>query len=128
MRLLLDTHTALWLVNEHEKLSSKVTSMLMDEAHELYISIISAWEIAIKASIGKLSEFAGGSKAFLAQIDDMPISILTVTPKHIEIVETLPFHHRDPFDRLIIGTANAENMTILTADENIQRYEVNWVW
>jgi len=91
MRLLLDTHTALWLINEYEKLSSKAASMLMDEGHELYISIISAWEIAIKASIGKLSEFHGGAKAFLAQIDGMPINTLTVMPEHIEVEVNLYF-------------------------------------
>ena len=128
MKLLLDTHAALWLINEYEKLSSKVASMLTDEANELYISIISAWEIAIKASIGKLSEFDGGSKAFLAQIDNMPINIITVLPEHIGIVETLPFHHRDPFDRLIIATAKAESMAILTSDENIQKYDVSCIW
>jgi len=128
MKLLLDTHTALWWVNEHEKLSSKAGAMLLDDAHTLYISIVSAWEIAIKVSLGKLNEFDGGVKAFLAKTEDMPVFLLTVLPRHVEIVETLPLIHRDPFDRLLVATAKAEGMTILTADENIHQYDVPFVW
>jgi PIN domain nuclease of toxin-antitoxin system len=128
MRYLLDTHTALWFVNEHEKLSPETKEILLDDTRAFYISVASAWEIAIKASIGKLTEFKGGVKVFLAKIEYSPINILTVTPEHIEIVETLPFHHRDPFDRLLISTAFAENLTIITADENIQKYDVKWIW
>ncbi|MCL2775644.1 MAG: type II toxin-antitoxin system VapC family toxin [Oscillospiraceae bacterium] len=128
MKLLLDTHTALWWVNEYEKLSPKVRSMLLNDAHTLYISIVSAWEIAVKVSIGKMSELNGGVKTFLRKVEDIPISMLSVMPRHVEIVETLPFIHRDPIDRLIVATAKAENMTILTADENIHKYDVSSVW
>ena len=128
MKLLLDTHTALWLTNEYEKLSPKAKSMLDDEENALYLSIASAWEIAIKTSIGKLNIYVGGVKAFLAKMEELPISIFPITPRHLECVETLPLIHRDPFDRLLVATAKAEGMTILTADENIQRYEVPSVW
>lgn len=128
MNLLLDTHTALWLINEYEKLSLKVRDMLMDDANTLYISITSTWEIAIKSSIGKLSELNGGVSAFLTQINEMPISILPVMPRHVEMVETLPLIHRDSFDRLLIATAKTENMTILTNDENIHEYDVSSIW
>ena len=128
MKLLLDTHTALWWVNEHEKLSAKARAMLLDDAHELFISIVSAWEIAIKVSLGKLHEFDGGVKTFLAKTEEMPIDLLTVMPRHVEMVETLPLIHRDPFDRLLVATAKAEGMTLLTADENIHQYDVPFVW
>ena len=128
MKLLLDTHTALWLVNEHEKLSSKAKALLLNEAHELYISIASAWEIAIKASLGKLPEFQGGVGIFLANINNLPIILFPIMSRHLEMVENLPFIHRDPFDRLLIATAKAEDMTILTADENIHKYDVPFVW
>ena len=128
MKLLLDTHTALWLMNEHEKLSPTAKMMLLNGEHTLYVSIVSAWEIAIKASLGKLYEFNGSVKTFLAKIEDMPIILLPVTPRHVEMVETLPLIHRDPFDRLLVATAKVEGMAILTADENIHQYDVSSIW
>jgi PIN domain nuclease of toxin-antitoxin system len=124
MKLLLDTHTALWWVNEHEKLSPEAKAILLNETYLLYISIASAWEISIKASLGKLLKFTGGVSAFLMQVADMPVCLFPILPRHIEIVENLPFIHRDPFDRLLVATAKADGMTILTADENIHKYDV----
>ena len=95
----------------------------MDGANTLHISIVTAWEIAIKASVGKLHEFNGGVKIFFAKIEEMPVFSLSILPRHLEMVETLPFIHRAPFDRLLVATAKAEAMTILTADENIHQYE-----
>ena len=128
MKLLLDTHTALWWVNEYEKLSSEAKALLLNDAHTLYISIVSAWEIAIKISLRKLPGLNGGVRMFLEKMEDMPICLLAVTPRQIEMVETLPFIHRDPFDRMLVATAKAEGMTILTADENIRKYDVPSVW
>jgi len=128
MKLLLDTHTALWWVNEYEKLSSSVRNILMDDANELYISVTSLWEIAIKVSIGKMNGLTGGISAFNTVLKRMPVSILPVMQRHIVIVETLPFIHRDPFDRLLVATAKSEDMAIVTADENIHKYDVRYVW
>ena len=128
MRLLLDTHTAIWWINGHERLSSKAKAMLKDYANERYVSIVSAWEIAIKISRGKLPEFMGGSKAFLMRLTDIQVTLLPILPRHLEILETLPFFHRDPFDRLLVATAKADGMTLLTADENIHKYGVRCVW
>ena len=128
MKYLLDTHAALWFVNEHERLSLEARKILLDETHSFYISIASAWEVAIKASIGKMTEFKGGVKAFLTKIENSPISVLPITPNHIYTVEALPFIHRDPFDRLLIASAKIDGLIIITADENIQKYDVKWVW
>ena len=128
MKYLLDTHTALWFVNEHEKLPLETKKILLDDTHLFYIIIASVWEIAIKASIGKLTEFKDGVKAFLAKVEDSPISILPITPCHIETVEALPFIHRDPFDRLLISTALCEDLIIITIDENIEKYDIRWIW
>jgi len=122
MKIILDTHVALWMFNDCEKLSVKAEGLLMDEGNELYISLISAWEIAIKTSIGKLSEFEGGVKSFLDKLDETPIDIIPILPCHIELVESLPMIHRDPFDRLLIAAAVKEKAVILTADENIHKY------
>jgi len=128
MKLLLDTHTALWCVNKHEKLSPEAKALLLDDSHMLHVSIVSAWEVAIKISLGKLPGFNDGVGAFLAKLENMPVYMLPVTPRHIEVVETLPFLHRDPFDRMLIAAAKAEGMTILTADENIHKYDVPSMW
>ena len=128
MKLLIDTHIALWLFNEHENLSPTAKCYLRNEENLLNISIVSAWEIAIKHSLGKLTKFPGGVKRFLFAINKNPIRIITVLPEHVERVEELPYIHRDPFDRLIIATALCEDMAILTADENIRKYDVNCVW
>jgi len=128
LKLLIDTHAALWLFNEHENLPASVKEHLLNEANELYISIASAWEIAIKHSLGKLLEFNGGVKRFLLAVRDYPIELITVLPQHVEKVEELPYIHRDPFDRIIIATAMCENMSIITSDENIRCYNVKCVW
>ena len=128
MKILLDTHTALWWVNEYEKLSPEARKILLNDKNTLYISIISVWEIAIKVSIGKLQEFNGGVRLFLSEIENMPVNIIHILPSHVEKVEMLPFVHRDPFDRLLVAVANVEGMTILTADENIHKYDAKSVW
>ena len=128
MKLLLDTHTALWWVNEHEKLSPSARNMLLNDANVLYISVTSLWEIAIKISIGKMHGLRGGTGTFIAKLNQMPVSQLPVMQRHNEIVETLPFIHRDPFDRLLVATAKVEDMTIVTVDENIHKYDVRHVW
>ena len=128
MKLLLDTHIILWWMNEHEKLSPDAKAMLLNDAHSLHISMVSAWEVAVKRSLGKLSGFDGGVRTFFLKLEDMPVSLLSLTQHHVEIVETLPFIHRDPFDRLLVATAKAEGMTILTADVNIHHYGVPFVW
>ena len=128
MKLLLDTHVAIWLSSKPEKLPPKVKALLLDDVNTLYISIVSAWEVAIKASLGKLPDFDGGTKTFLAEMEDNPVVFLPVEKRHVAMVEILPFHHRDPFDRLLIATALAENLTIITADENIHKYNMSWTW
>jgi PIN domain nuclease of toxin-antitoxin system len=128
VKLLLDTHTALWLFNEHEKLTGKAKALILDESNELYISIVSTWEIAIKTSLGKLKDFSGGVKSFLFAVNQHPIDLLAIMPGHLELVETLPFIHRDPFDRLLVATAKVGGMAIVTADDNIHKYDVSSVW
>ena len=127
MKYLLDTHTALWALENKIKLPETVKAIIDDVSLPLCVSIISAWEIAIKVSIGKLN-FAGGSAFFIEKMRQNGIEMLDIKSSHVENVETLPFIHRDPFDRLLVATALADGMTILTSDENIRKYGVRWVW
>jgi PIN domain nuclease of toxin-antitoxin system len=98
-----------------------------DVSLPLCVSIISAWEIAIKVSIGKL-KFDGGSACFLDKMRHNGIELLDVKSAHIEYVENLPFFHRDPFDRLLVATAKTGGMIVLTSDENIPKYDAPCVW
>ena len=127
MRCLLDTHVALWLFEGNEKLSQNARSIIFDTDNKIYVSIISAWEVAIKVSIDKL-DFEGGSDAFLAAIETNNIDLLGICGEHVKVVEGLPFIHRDPFDRIIIASALAEGFTIITDDDNIKKYSVLWTW
>ena len=127
MRYLLDTHTALWLFEGNAKLSRIAQDIIFNAENEIYVNIVSVWEVAIKVSLNKLG-FDGGAEAFLSAIEANNINIMGVGGDYVKVVEKLRFIHRDPFDRMIISTAIAENLTIITIDENIQKYDVSWVW
>jgi PIN domain nuclease of toxin-antitoxin system len=127
MKYLLDTSTAIWALNDKKKLSKAAKTIIDDISIPLGVSIVSAWEIAIKISIGKLN-FDGGSELFISKMKRNGIEVLGIEGSHIKCVEMLPLVHRDPFDRLIISTARVERMTIISADENIHKYDVPAVW
>ena len=127
MKYLLDTHTAIWALTDDVKLSKTARAMMADTSNSLCISIVSAWELAIKISLGKL-DFVGGVGAFINEIEENGIEMLGIDGAHVKCVESLPFIHRDPFDRLIIATAKTDSLKLLTADDNIHKYDVDWEW
>jgi len=127
MKYLLDTHTALWLFEGNERLPQRIQDIISDAENDIYISIVSAWEVAIKVSLNKL-DFNGGVSIFLSAIEANNIQLLGVKNEYIKKVENLSFIHRDPFDRLLISTALAEELIIITIDENIHKYDVSWNW
>ena len=127
MKYLLDTHAALWLFEGNDKLSQTAQSIIYDGKNEVYVSIISAWEVAIKVSLSKL-DFDGGSETFLSSTEENNIDLLGVKGEYVKIIESLPYIHRDPFDRLLVSTALSEEMTIITSDENIRKYDISWIW
>ena len=124
MKNILDTHAALWFLNG-EKLTEKTKELIT--TGENYISVVSLWEVAIKMNIGKYS-FNGGFSAFKELVKNNGFNILPIKDEYMEELFLLPLIHRDPFDRLIIATSIIEDMTLITADENIQKYDVNWIW
>jgi PIN domain nuclease of toxin-antitoxin system len=128
MRFLLDTHTAFWEFTDSPELSDKVKSMIDDHNNEIFVSIVSAWEIAIKRSINREKTSLCSVEEFLDEIAASGFQLIYLEPNHVRLVEPLPYHHRDPFDRLLICTAIAEDMTFLSADENIPQYDVKWLW
>jgi len=124
---LLDTHIAMWFFNGDSALSETAKRIILDLSNTKYISMASAWEIAIKICLGKLN-FQGKSAGFTRLAESNGFTILPIKITHLTTLESLPLIHRDPFDRLLIATALAENMTFITADENIVQYEVPQIW
>ena len=124
MKNLLDTHVVLWFLNG-EKLSLKVIETI--ENGENFISIVSLWEVAIKMNIGKYS-FDGGFLEFRKLIEHNGFNVLPIKQEYMERLFNMPFEHRDPFDRMIIATAQEEKLNIITADENIHKYDVTCIW
>ena len=123
---LLDTHTLLWFLNDDPKLPEK-TKELIGISPDTYASIASFWEIAIKNSIGKL-EMHDSITRVMELCNEKQIGILPIKAMHLECLKTLPPIHRDPFDRLLICQATAEDMTLISADENISKYDVPVIW
>ena len=126
-RYLLDTHTAIWFFNDDKALSDNADRIIRDLSCASYISIASVWELAIKISIKKIN-FAGKIPEFVRLAEDNNITILPIETSYLPILDILPSIHRDPFDRILIATAMAEQMTLISADENIARYNVPLVW
>ena len=127
MIYLLDTHTFLWYFEDSDNLSETAVNIIEDADSLKYVSMASLWEFSIKYSIKKL-RFEGGLSNLLDIILQNGFIILPITPLYLDSMIELPFIHRDPFDRLLIATAKAEGLTILTADENIHKYDVPSVW
>ncbi|MDX1908281.1 MAG: type II toxin-antitoxin system VapC family toxin [Bacteroidia bacterium] len=121
MRLLLDTHTFLWYYSGAPELSDHAKSCLDDPQNEFWVSIVSLWEIAIKNSIGKL-DLDTSFDTFCKDVVEKGFTFLPVDMAHIMKLAQLPFHHRDPFDRIIITQAIAENMDFVTIDAMVESY------
>jgi PIN domain nuclease of toxin-antitoxin system len=127
MKYLLDTHTLIWLSEKSPKLSRRVQELFVDRKNSIYISPASLWEIAIKVSLGKL-ELRSTYREFLNNVKSSDFEMLQIKDDYLEKLPDLPFVHRDPFDRLLIVTALSEGLTIITVDDNIQRYSVPCIW
>jgi PIN domain nuclease of toxin-antitoxin system len=126
--VLLDTHTLLWSAVEETRLSEKARSTLLDSSIVKLISPASYWEIAIKISIGKYA-LSQPYEVFVAEaVDRNGFRILPIEPKHTATLIALPYHHRDPFDRLLIAQAIVEDVDIVSCDDAIDKYPVRRLW
>ena len=125
---ILDTHVLLWSIFDSDKLSKSVQQILLNMDCRKFISIGSMWEISIKNRIGKLPLPNNGISDVFDEAEMNGFGLLGIDRKCIELYNTLPLIHRDPFDGIIIATAVSKKMTVITADENIQKYNVQWIW
>ncbi len=123
--VLLDTHATLWLLAGDKRLSPRARRMTLQSSGRLAVSAVSLWEAAIKRSLGKLNAPADLARrlAALRQVELLPIS-----PLHAEAVGELPWHHRDPFDRMLVAQALVERLAIVSSDPALAEYGVEVVW
>ncbi len=128
MRLLLGTHTVLWFLLNNSQLSSNARSHIVDPDNDLLVSPASYWELAIKMSLGKYKLQIDFATFLETQLAANAIDVLPITIRHAAVVAKLPHHHRDPFDRMLVGQAIVEQVPIVSADAQLDRYEVRRIW
>jgi PIN domain nuclease of toxin-antitoxin system len=127
MHIILDTHAAIWFVTDDNKLSRFSKRTIEDPQNVCFISIATLWEMGIKYSLDKL-ELKAELKKIFEIFFDSGLSLLSISPDHILTYTTLPYHHRDPFDRLIIAQAKHEGLNIISKDSEFKKYDVNLIW
>ena len=128
MKVLLDTHTFLWALLHDHRLTPRAKQILRSDEHQLVFSLVSLWEIAIKIKTGKLNTI-GSSVAYIRdEMDAYGLQLLPIRYEHILQLESLPHHHGDPFDRLLIAQALTESLPILTGDRVFANYGIKLVW
>ena len=128
MRHLLDSHTLLWYTLGDPQLSGTANALILDPANEILISSASYWEIAIKVSIGKLALHQPHEDFMDACLNKYGFSILGIDLKHTARLIGLPFHHKDPFDRLLVAQAIVENIPIVSNDTTLDAYRIGRLW
>jgi PIN domain nuclease of toxin-antitoxin system len=124
VKLLLDTHVVLWWLSDDDRLSADAVRQLSDSTNQALLSAAVVWEIAIKRSLGKLQAPADVTTTLLSG----GVRPLAVSIEHAAAVQRLPWHHRDPFDRVLIAQAELERAALVTADASLAAYGVPIVW
>jgi PIN domain nuclease of toxin-antitoxin system len=128
MKFLLDSHVFIWLFAAPEKLGEKARSIIEAQDSELLLSAASIWELGVKHQLGKLSLPLPIEEYITSRAQDAGIGLLPISPIHCFRVTELPFHHKDPFDRMIVAQALTENLTVLTHDSILSEYNILIQW
>ncbi len=128
MKLLIDTHTYVWLSENPKRIGRQAERRLEDGRNEVYLSIVSVWETAIKIGLGKLTLDGPLAKHIERGLERLKLTLLPLTREHAFAIAQLPHHHRDPFDRMLIAQAIHEDMAIVTADVAFDAYSVRRIW
>ncbi len=124
MQILLDTHILIWFAKGIDKLSPKAKTTIENLSNQRFVSIVSLWEIVIKSSLNKI-ELKQSFKEIYYFLTNNDIELLPVSVAHLDILLTLPVYHKDPFDRLLIAQAITENLTLISADQHFNGYNIN---
>ena len=128
MNVLLDTHAFLWWVTNDPRLSTTASEVIAEGDNLIYLSTATAWEIAIKARLGRLRLPADPDTFIRRQLELNSFQVLPIELSHALHVFTLPDHHRDPFDRILIAQTQVESLILVTADVLMRRYDVQTLW
>jgi PIN domain nuclease of toxin-antitoxin system len=128
MIYLLDTHAFLWFINDDGALSVTARALIEDSESVIYLRIASLWEIAIKVSLGKLELPSPFADFITGQLNENNIGLAAIKTEYLGLVATLPFHHRDPFDRLIIAQSLHDRLPVIGKDEIFDTYGVKRHW
>jgi len=128
MRLLIDSHALIWFVDQHQQLSTVSHAAMSDPSNELLLSAGSIWEIAIKVGLGKLVLTQPYLLWMSQALSDLGITVLPVTVEYADAQASLPKHHSDPFDRLIVAQAIIEKVSIVSADGSMDAYGIKRLW
>ena len=128
MNLLLDTHAFLWFIANDPRLSRQAHSLIQAPANRRWLSIASLWEMAIKVSLGKLTLAQPFDQFIPRQLQLNQIEVLSIELSHVAAVVAMPFHHRDPFDRLMAAQCQIEGLPIVSADLVFDAYSIRRVW
>ena len=128
MRLLLDTHAFLWFLLDDRQLSASARALIEDPANAVAISPASYWEIAIKIGLKKYLLPEPYHVFMEREIANNNFCIVPIEPKHTAVLTTLPLHHRDPFDRLIVAQAMVEKIPLISADPQLDAYPIHRLW
>jgi PIN domain nuclease of toxin-antitoxin system len=128
MRVLLDTHVFLWWITDDRRVSAGASEVIADGRNDLLFSVASGWEIAIKASLGRIELPIPMERFLIGQLRENRIEVLPIQMSHALHVSGLPHRHRDPFDRMLVAQAQLEKLPILSSDRRIAKYEVEVLW
>ncbi len=128
MRALLDTHAFLWFVLDDPQLSDAAKAVIADGNNEILVSPASYWELAIKVGMGKYALTVSFTEFWRSNIDANQFSVLPIEVEHAAALLTLPPHHKDPFDRLLIAQAIVEQVPLLSGDEAFDAYGARRIW
>ena len=128
MKVLLDTHAFLWLISGDDRLSETAQKTFLNPGNILFFSAASLWEICIKMSLGKLSLKSGWLKTIEDEMKINAIQWLSIEMTHCVKLINLPFHHRDPFDRMLVAQAIVDDMQLLSRDTRLSSYEIKCIW
>lgn len=121
MRLLLDTNAILWWLRDNPRLGLNARLLIADDTNDILVSVVSPWEVSMKYRVGKLDE---RGSALLTEIEAKGFTILPITSDHFVALDSLPSHHKDPFDHMLLAQASVENAAIITSDREMALYGI----
>lgn len=127
MRLLLDTHAIIWHIEQNPSLSAKASRAIKNPDNEIFVSAVNIWELSIKVSLGKL-KLPKTVKEIAAELRSGGVTFIQISDEHAMATEALPWHHRDPFDRMLIAQTRQEGLTLVARDDVFDQYDVALLW